>query len=252
MAAATSVAVRSGSDPNDRPSTPDGPASGNTSASGAKSTLMPTANSSAPAALVTDSAAAAAAAVSGINDNSCAPGKSVNPLTSLVTRPYSWSVAISNGAPDWVGGTCDCNPAVTAATCSGVPPAVPSTAPCDPIRITPPRCSRPTRSVPTASAELAMTTVPARSGTLIAATAAAAAAMSAPVTGPPGGTGAGDAAGTAGAAGGAAVVVAGAGTAVTGELVVEGAAALLLLDAARERADEVAAEVPAAVLVGGA
>ena len=77
--------------------------------------------------------------------------------------------------------------------------------------------------------------------------------MSALVTGPPGGTGAGGAAGTAGAAGGAAAVVAGAGTAVTGELDVEGAgSATLLLGSPREGADEVAAEIPAVVFVGGA
>ena len=40
-------------------------------------------------ASVTDSVAAAAAAVSEIADSSRRPGKSVKPLTSLVTRPYS-------------------------------------------------------------------------------------------------------------------------------------------------------------------
>ena len=59
------------------------------SASGAKSTLIPTASISAAAAAVTSWVAVAAAVVSEMPDSSSAPGNSVKPLTSLVTIPYS-------------------------------------------------------------------------------------------------------------------------------------------------------------------
>jgi len=65
------------------------PEDGRMSASGAKSTLIPTASISAAAAAVTSSVAVAAAAVSEMPDSSSAPGNSVKPLTSLVTIPYS-------------------------------------------------------------------------------------------------------------------------------------------------------------------
>src|SRR6478752_843532 len=198
---------------------------------------MPTARISAALAAVTCSVSAAAASGSAMPDSSSAPGKSVNPLTSLVTSPDSWSVPINSGAPAWPAGTCACRSPATAATCDGVPPSVPSIAPLEPIRMTPPRCSRATRSVPTAFAELAITTVPARSAVLIPATAAAAAVMSVPVTGPPGGTGGTGAGGGSGCGvgGGGELVGSAAGADVAGTLV----ATMLLGPGADEKADGV-------------
>ena len=112
-----------------------------TSATGAKSRLMPIAASSAPAARQAASVSAgfpAAPAASGL-------GSSVTPSVIRVTTPYSWSVPIRNGAaPAGSLPAAARSPSVSARTCFGLStfvvawlPEVGSSA-LKPTRMTPP------------------------------------------------------------------------------------------------------------------
>ena len=135
-AAATCAPTRLGSAPYEREPITKLPGGPITSASGAKSTLMPTAASSCPAPFQAASVSSGRPAA----PNAIALGSCTRPDLIRVTQPYSWSVPSSSStcsaaAPPMLGRAAR-SASVSARTWAAVPPAaVFSTSP---IRITPP------------------------------------------------------------------------------------------------------------------